>query len=80
MRSRKPLSRRCVQLLAVTALLDPTHLMAVAYALKNDAQLGAVKLAHRLLALPPDRLIQTAQRILAGEELVLGECDEGSSQ
>lgn len=61
----KKLSGRCLRLLAVAALGDRRELVAIAYALKNDAQLSAVKVAQRWCSLPPEELRTRAQRILA---------------
>lgn len=59
-------SARCLQLLALAALHDRRQLVAIAYALKNDARLSAVKLAQRWCALTPEELRIVAERILGG--------------
>ncbi len=60
------LSARCLSLLAAVALWDREKLVSVAYALKNDSRLTAVRVARRWVALPPADLREVALRVLEG--------------
>lgn len=63
---RPMLSARCLQLLAMTALTDRRQLVPIAYALKNDARMSAVRLAQRWVRLSPAELQTVAREILGG--------------
>ena len=65
-RTESRVSARCLQVIALAAIHDRRQLVAIAYALKNDARLSAVKLAQRWCALPPEELRVVAGRILGG--------------